>query len=444
MPDYQQTPSQARNSIKSLNAELSNLTPSALVTMFEIDISEILRENNINLNADALDQGITQGNGTFSDGILRFHNNTKIFNSFIVWQGKKYWPVPIQATGFEVTTKGALPTPSLSIASNSETGADQLALLKYEIRKIGDIIGAKVTRKRTFAKYLDLINFGTVRESKIGRDSSFLPQGYEPDPYAYLPDDVYYIERKQTENKINLVYQLSSVLDLEGTKLPKRMILSNKCVWQYRGIGCWYQAPSSTELDQYTSETTSENNPIPILKKASLKTLKNNGIIPSISDTASSSTKLNACGMLKAAPPVATDADDDIITESQRNVDNTGYDFTDIGEYKQDYKQKNDPNDPSLGDMGYRAGNYVYIEKKGVKYYYVCKRSMGFGGEENIAPPNTDFWVADECSKSLTGCRLRWGGRNRKSTNKGGCEIAIGNLPFGGFPAANSISRGMG
>lgn len=43
MPDYDNpTAAQSQNSVKSINAELFNLSPSALVTMFEIDISDIL------------------------------------------------------------------------------------------------------------------------------------------------------------------------------------------------------------------------------------------------------------------------------------------------------------------------------------------------------------------------------------------------------------------
>ena len=75
----------------------------------------------------------------------------------------------------------------------------------------------------------------------------FLPDGYEPDPYAELPKDVYFIERKETENKNIIKYQLSTALDLEGVKLPKRTIISDKCVWQYRGIGCWYQHATGTD-----------------------------------------------------------------------------------------------------------------------------------------------------------------------------------------------------
>ncbi len=440
MPNnYPQTPEVARNSVKSLNAEIANLTPSALVTMFEIDISQLTLDSNINLSQDAESQGIQQGQA--EDGILRFHNNIKVFNSYIIWQGKTYYPAPIKASGFETTTKGSLPQPSLSITANSENGIDQIALLKYEIRKIGDIVGAKVTRKRTFAKYLDTVNFGTSKLARVGKESNMLPAGYEPDPYAYLPDDIYYIERKQTENKVNLVYQLSSVLDLEGTKLPKRVLLADKCVWQYRGIGCWYQHPEQGsesgggELQNYaTTDTTPENVEIPILKKARLKTLRNDGIIKdsdgnNVTENSSNRKKLQGCGMLLNSPPVATDSDDDIITEALQNQSVDNFSFENLGLFN---KESSD---------GYKIGNYVYIVKDSVKYYYVCKKTMNAG--QIVAPPSTDYWVADQCSKSLTGCRLRWGARNRKTANKGGCQIQIGQLPYGGFPAAKKIARGV-
>ena len=368
MPDNYSAPTlaQARNSIKSLHAEIANLTPSAMVTLFEIDISQLALDSNINLSTDAAEQGIQQGN--IEEGVLRFHNNLKIFNSYIVWQGKTYYPAPITASGFETTTKGSLPQPMLTITANSENGIDQIALLKYEIRKIGDIVGSKVTRKRTFAKYLDLINFRNLsapRSSQI----PILPDGYEPDPYAYLPDDVFFIERKETENKSTLTYQLSSVLDMEGTKLPKRVLLADKCVWKYRGIGCWYQHPESSELKNYTSTTTLENVEIPILKKARLKTLKNDGKIKDsggsdVTEDSSDSKKLEGCGMLLNSPPIATDSDDDIITEAQQNG-TEDWNFDDQGVFDKNFSQ-------GVGnDKGYLPGNFVYVEKDSVKYYYV-------------------------------------------------------------------------
>ena len=247
MPTYDIDNTRAQSSIKSLNFELTSLTPSALITLFEIDISKLVKSKNTTLAAEQqeLNAHFKQNSITkridLNDNILRFHNNVNVFNSYIVWQGKVYHPAPIAAEGFEATTKGTLPQPSLSISSQSETGMDQLALLKHEIRKFGDIIGSTVTRRRTFAKYLDITNY-SLTGSTLSEKMQQMPQGYEPDPYAELPKDVYYIERKQTENKSIITYQLSSILDLEGTKIPKRVINSDKCVWQYRGIGCWYQA----------------------------------------------------------------------------------------------------------------------------------------------------------------------------------------------------------
>jgi lambda family phage minor tail protein L len=390
----------AKSSIKSLNFELSNLTPSALVTMFEIDLNKLIQTKGINLQEQARDVNF---GGDVNDGILRFHNNINIFNSYIIWRGKTYYPAPIAAEGFEASTKGVLPQPSLTIASQSETGADQLALLKHEIKKFGDIIGSKVTRRRTFAKYLDRRNFLAASQGLLnaaGAGNTTLPQGYEPDPYAELPIDVYFIERKQTENKNVLTYQLSSVLDMEGTKIPKRVIVSDKCVWQYRGIGCWYQCKEKDESSTYSSE----NFP-PLLKKAEISKLGAGG------------TNL---GLPQNASAVANDKDEKIKDILQINAII--------------------PRGPWKENESYRKGDSVYISPEGdhIKYYFVCKKDGTIGSA--TIPPNAEHWIADECSKSLTGCRLRWGA-GKGAANDTGCAIQKGELPFGGFPAARKMSR---
>jgi len=438
MPDFDNpTPAQLQSSIKSLNFELSNLEPSSMVTLFEIDVSDLMRDKDINIQSDAKHLGLDEN--TVSDGILRFHNNIKVFNSYVVWQGKTYVPAPIQAEGFESSSRGTLPQPTLSISSQSETGNDQLALLKYEIRKIGDLIGAKVTRKRTFAKYLDSVNFGRNAEAKIGRNSNMLPDGYEPDPFAYLPSDVYFIERKQSENKTMLSYQLSSVLDLEGTKLPKRVILADKCVWQYRGIGCWYQAPYEDEFkdDPSNNELNYPTNVPPLLQKAQVKTLKAEGLGPDLIPAKKTFVAAGtACGMLKRAAPIATDSDEEI-----DKVIGTAL-KADKGEFG---KVNGEPAFPS---DGYNKGDFVYIIKDDIKYYFVCRLANGQTGPDSaISPPNSTYSVADECSKSLTGCRMRWGSGLPKSK---GAQTFIegedqplrkGKLPYGGFPAAKKMSR---
>ena len=249
MPDYTSSKSRTKSSIKALSSEINNLEPSSIVTFFEIDLTEIMEANDItNLGVEANAYGLSDSG---EDNILRFHNNINIFNSYLKWQGKTYYPAPIQAEGFEVSSRGTLPTPEFTISTQSEEGVNLMGLLRHQIRKFGDVIGAKVTRIRTFAKFLDVDNFLKV-DSSGNVNTSFLtnmasenlgeiPQGFEPDPYSELPRDIYYIERKVSENKAMLKYQLASSLDLEGLTLPKRVIFADRCMFQYRGPGCWYQ-----------------------------------------------------------------------------------------------------------------------------------------------------------------------------------------------------------
>ena len=411
MADGTITTQQARSSIKSLVFELSNLTPSAIVTLFEIDLTSILEAKSIpDLSAAKVQTGFNEAT---PNNILRFHNNIKVFNSTIKWQGNTYIPAPIQATGFENSSRGTLPTPILSISSQSETGTDQLALLRYEILKLGDIIGAKVTRRRTFAKYLDWDNFQAVTsESRLAE----LPDGYEPDPNAELPRDIYFIERKTAENKNSIQYQLSSILDLEGIKVPRRTIISDKCNWHYRGPGCWYQHQEVGE------------DPVPILQKADLRT--GDVTLPG------------------NAPPVANDKDERIagLLNSDKNQLTTGF------------------NSKWLPDTTYKRNSYVYIIKDKIKYYFVSKggpkaqldpSATGYNSEDPVpvdtSPPNSTYWIADECSKTLNGCRLRWGNGGSVTQGHGDsiCPIGpVGNaagtqggLPFGGFPAARKVSQ---
>jgi lambda family phage minor tail protein L len=432
----------AESSIKSLNFELTNLTPSALITLIEIDLQKLLTTKHIeNLSSQAKEIGFKKN---ISDAVLRFHNNIKIINSYVVWQNNTYYPAPILTEGFETSSKGTLPQPTLSIVSQSETGADQIALLKHEIRKFGDIIGAKVTRRRTFAKYLDADNFlpsaRFIHKSALGQQ---LPVGYEPDPYAELPTDVYYIERKISENKSAIKYQLSSVLDLEGIKLPKRMIVSDKCMWQYRGCGCWYQHAETLANDPLTDKpelptnNSKDGQNVPVLRKAGLKKLPTSETVGKLNESVGTGV-----GLPTKAPPVADD-NDEKITEiigdplrgglSQWSIDATTGDkvVSNGGEGDENY-------------YAYYKGISVFLYKDDIKYYFVAKRNMTKTENKNSPPPNTDYWVADECSKTLTGCRLRWGlhAQGGVENNKNGpqsCAIIPGKLPFGGFPAARKI-----
>lgn len=169
---------------------LQRLDVGALIELFELDVTSIGGED-----------------------IFYFHAGTDELLAPIVWQGNTYQPWPVMAEGFEVSTRGTLPRPTIRIANVT-------SLISAAVMEFDDLVGAKVTRRRTFAQYLD----GQPTE----------------DPDQHLDDDVYFIERKISENKAVVQFELASALDLEGVQLPFRVITINSCSWKYRGAGCGY------------------------------------------------------------------------------------------------------------------------------------------------------------------------------------------------------------
>ena len=124
----------------------------------------------------------------------------------VVFDGDTYAPIPIEADGFEWSGKGDLPTPKLSI---SNVGSAFVTML------IGttDLLGAVVTRIRTFRQFLDA--------------------GDDPDPTAILAE-TYRVERKAELTRNSLVLELASQLDHEGVMLPRRVALKRTCTHRYR------------------------------------------------------------------------------------------------------------------------------------------------------------------------------------------------------------------
>ena len=77
------------------------------------------------------------------------------------------------------------------------------------------------------------------------------------DPEAYFEDDIYFIDRKSAESKIIIEFELAPAWDVEGIKLPKREIIQNTCLWEYKGTGgCGYtEARYFDKGDQPTSDS---------------------------------------------------------------------------------------------------------------------------------------------------------------------------------------------
>jgi lambda family phage minor tail protein L len=346
----------------SINSEISSLQPSTQIIFYEIDLSEIAPK--------LASFSYSEGN-PINNAILRIYNDYNLFNisnnpnGKIKWQNNFYYPFPIKAEGFEYNTNGTLPTPKLTIANFSPDKSFNsfYKYLRMNIESLGDIIGSKFTRTKTFLKYLDGSNFSNGI-------NPFNPQTglYEIE----LPKDIYYIDRKSYEDKTRIEYQLSSILDLENLYLPGRSIIAKKCPFQYRGEGCVYEY-NSRLTDLHSGVYAKTTNPL-----------------------------YQVFG-LQTAPPVATENDQLFISNngglfsSNNPAGNTAI-FRLTG---------------SAGNSGlwienanYVSGDFIFLEKEKLKYYFVCiqnNTSTIFN-----APPNTNFWAADNCAKSIKSCRLRW------------------------------------
>lgn len=178
-----------------LQSEIQSLSPSALIELFELDM--------------------TPKGGTKS----YFHAGTNALMQPVTWQGVQYVALPIETEGFDVSSKGVLPRPKMRIANIN-------GLFSAEVRAKDDLIGCKVTRRRTFARYLDAVNF---------------PNGNPyADPNQKFQDDVWFVDRKVNENKYMIEWELASVFDLQGVMLPYRQVIQNTCPWKYRGAECGY------------------------------------------------------------------------------------------------------------------------------------------------------------------------------------------------------------
>lgn len=190
----------------SLTVDVQQGWHDAIIELFDIDLSPIT--------------------GSSSD-VYYFTNQTREDGSPIQWQGRTYSPLPIISAGYEKSTTGQIAQPSLTVANILGTFSEL-------IKDYDDLVGAKVTRRRTLAKYLD------------DQASS--------DPLQEFPVDIYYIERKAQETALTITWDLASVLDLEGLKLPRRIITQNLCLWRYRSSECGYTgAPLFDSRDQVIS-----------------------------------------------------------------------------------------------------------------------------------------------------------------------------------------------
>jgi len=183
--------------------------PSALIELFELQLSPAIHG---------------------ASATYRFHNgiNAKLAGD-LVWAGSSYQAMGIAADGFAYQGTGQLPRPTLRAANT--LGAISALLLTLP----AGLEGAKVTRIRTHARYLDAVNFpGNV--NPIGT----------PDPTAEYAREIYFISRRIAETPETVSFELSAAFDLAGVRAPKRQVIGTVCQWVYKSAECSYTGALAT------------------------------------------------------------------------------------------------------------------------------------------------------------------------------------------------------
>ena len=119
-----------------------------------------------------------------STTIYRFHNGANLnANGEVVWDGNTYLRFPIECTGFEFTGTGTLPRPTISVSNIFGT----LTAIMQNVNQTtvgNDLNGAKLTRIRTLARFLDAVNFAPTTTTTTSTQTVADPSDAETVTYT--------------------------------------------------------------------------------------------------------------------------------------------------------------------------------------------------------------------------------------------------------------------
>jgi lambda family phage minor tail protein L len=204
--------------ISSVYADLSGLAINAIIELFELHYDNTLHG---------------------STDILRFHagSNAGVTGN-IVWSGNSYVRLPIKAEGFEFTNTGTLPRPTLTVA-NLNGGITALLLDVNATTPGNDLTGAKIKRIRTLKRFLD------------GETAA--------DPYATFPVEEWFVDRKATETRDVVSFELASKFDLANKQLPNRQVVANVCQWEYKSSECSYSGSDFFDVNDDSVSTVAQD-----------------------------------------------------------------------------------------------------------------------------------------------------------------------------------------
>lgn len=204
--------------ISSVYEELAVLAPNAVIELFELQLDTTLHGSNTT---------------------YYWHNgvNANVTGN-VVFGGNTYVRLPVIAEGFDYTSNGSLPRPTLTV-SNLFSDITAILLSVNGTTPGNDLGGATVRRIRTLKKFLD---------GEATADSN-----------ARFPTEIWYVDRKASENRDSVQFELASKFDLVGMMLPRRQIIANTCQWRYRSSECGYTGTAYFDVNNNPVSSASQD-----------------------------------------------------------------------------------------------------------------------------------------------------------------------------------------
>ncbi len=203
----------------NIASDVQNLAVGNIVTLYELDLADI-------------------GSST----ILYFTHSIDSDYTPIYFNAREYTPIHMQTSGWQTTGTETFPRPKMVVSN-------VLLTFAAYINTFDDLVGAKLTRRRTLEKYLD------------GKP--------EANPNAEFAPDIFKIRSLPQKTKMLVEFELTPYMDYEGIKIPKRQILRDFCRQTYRKwntetssfdytrISCPYASSYKyTRLGRYTTDNT--------------------------------------------------------------------------------------------------------------------------------------------------------------------------------------------
>lgn len=364
-----------------ITSDLIQSESSALVELFELILDP--SDNNPTL---FFHPGVEENLST-----LKFHPHGEV-NKNNNSEANEYTAIPMEMSGVESTSDGPGNRPTLTIANVTNLLRSSLDDEDFTFE---DLVGTKLRRRRTFAKYL------------VGGDDANSPFEF--------PEATYIIDRISTRTNTLITFELAAPFDLEGVKLPGRFVVGKYCSWIYQGRekqgcgGCIFPSDSSI-IDQNDRA------------QAAFFDIYDNPLVANVSTSSWSNSTTYAENVFVTY---------NNITYQSKVANNSGNTPARNTQY---WREANQYSTYSLS-TAYSVGAYV---KSGGNIWKALKGSTGKSPIEGSL-----FWKrVDICSKTLAGCKARFGYKAIADQANSQASIEQKNdivLPFGGFPGSDKF-----